>query len=86
MRTAQILVADDDASVRFLRRRLSREGHQVAVADTVEAALAVCAENPPDLVLVDLVAPRGQGFDLCRRLTNRPSTRSFVNAVTLGPA
>jgi putative two-component system response regulator len=83
MRTAEILVADaDDASVRFLRRLLSREGHQVAVAETMEAALAACAVKPPDIVLVDLVEPRGQGFELCRNLKNQPATR-FIPVVIL---
>jgi putative two-component system response regulator len=83
MRTAEILIADDDdASVRFLKRLLSREGHSVSVAATPDAALAACAENPPDIVLVDLVAPRGQGFDLCRMLKNQAITR-FVPVVIL---
>jgi putative two-component system response regulator len=83
MRTAEILIADDDdASVRFLRRLLTREGHQVAVAATADAALAVCAVKPPDILLVDLVAPRGQGFDLCRILKTQPATR-FIPVVIL---
>jgi putative two-component system response regulator len=81
IRHADILVADDDeTSVRFLRRLLSREGHNVSVVSTVDEALAACARDPPDLVLVDLVAPRGHGFDLCRRLKNQSVTR-FVPVV-----
>src|SRR5258708_35754901 len=76
IRTADILVADDDAiSVRFLRRLLSREGHKVSVVSTVEEALKACERDAPDLVLVDLVAPRGHGFDLCRRLKDQHATR-----------
>jgi cyclic di-GMP phosphodiesterase len=73
---ADILVADDDeTSARFLRRLLSREGHQVTVVSTAAAVLDACAHNAPDLVLVDLLAPRGQGFEVCRQLKERSATR-----------
>src|SRR5215208_135306 len=56
VRNADILIADDDEiSVRFLRRLLSREGHTVSVAATVDAALDACAQKTPDLVLVDQI-------------------------------
>src|SRR5436190_102299 len=69
IRNADILIADDDdTSVKFLRRLLSREGHTVSVASTIEGALEACAQKTPDLVVVDLVAPRGHGYELCRKL------------------
>ncbi len=78
---ADILVADDDEiSVRFLKRLLSREGHNVSVVQTIDAALEACAHEVPDLVLVDLVEPRGHGFELCRKLKNQSVTR-FVPVV-----
>jgi putative two-component system response regulator len=81
IRNADILIADDDdTSVKFLRRLLSREGHTVSVASTIDAALDACAQNPPDLVVVDLVAPRGHGYELCRRLKEHSSTR-FIPVV-----
>jgi len=81
IRNAEILVADDDEiSVRFLRRLLSREGHKVSVVSTIDEALKACADDAPDLVLVDLVEPRGHGFELCRRLKDQSATR-FVPVV-----
>jgi putative two-component system response regulator len=81
IRNADILVADDDEiSVRFLRRLLSREGHKVSVVSTIEEALKACADDTPDIVLVDLVEPRGHGFELCRRLKDQSATR-FVPVV-----
>jgi putative two-component system response regulator len=74
--SARILVADDDeTSAKFLKRLLTREGHQVHVVTTGEAALAECARNPPDLVVLDLVAPRGAGFAVCRKLKEQQITR-----------
>jgi len=73
---ASILIADDDAtSARFLQRLLSREGHHVRIVTTEAAALSACESNPPDLLLIDLVAPRGHGFDVCHRLKEHRSTR-----------
>jgi putative two-component system response regulator len=80
-RNADILIADDDdTTVKFLRRLLSREGHTVSVASTIDGALAACAQNPPDLVVVDLVAPRGHGYELCRKLKEHNATR-FIPVV-----
>ena len=81
IRGAEILIADDDeTSVRFLKRLLSSEGHHVSVVSTVGAALEACTNDGPDLVLVDLVAPRGHGFDLCRQLKDQSATR-FIPVV-----
>src|SRR3979409_1884820 len=74
--SASILIADDDEiSARFLKRLLTREGHHVSVVHNADEVLAACAVRTPDLVLRDVVPPRGHGFDLCRRLKEQPSTR-----------
>jgi len=73
---ASILIADDDEySAKFLRRLLTREGHHVRIVNTDEAAMAACAAAPPDLVLIDLLAPTGRGIDVCRQLKERAPTR-----------
>ena len=78
---ASILIADDDEiSARFLKRLLLREGHHASIVTTADEVLAACASNPPDLVVIDLVAPRGHGFDVCRRLKEQPKTR-FIPVV-----
>ena len=78
---ASILVADDnDVSARFLKRLLTREGHHVSVVGSADEVLAACAAQSPDIVLLDLVAPRGHGFDICRQLKEQESTR-FVPVV-----
>jgi putative two-component system response regulator len=79
--SASILIADDDEiSARFLKRLLTREGHHVSVVNSGEEALRACASHPPDLVLIDLVAPTGHGFDVCRRLKEHKLTR-FIPVV-----
>src|SRR5262245_37854903 len=80
---ASILVADDDqTSARFLKRLLTKEGHHVAVVQTGAEALDACRAAPPDLVFVDLVAARGEGFDVCRRLKHETATR-FIPVVII---
>jgi len=79
--SATILIADDDElSARFLKRLLTREGHHVSIVHSGEEALQICATNPPDLVLIDLVAPAGHGFEVCRTLKEQKLTR-FVPVV-----
>jgi putative two-component system response regulator len=74
--SADILIVDDDeTSARYLKRLLTREGHHITLVETPERALDVCLASTPDLVVLDLIAPRGHGFDLCRQLKNHPSTR-----------
>src|SRR5262245_35915617 len=74
--SARILIGDDeDASARFLKRLLTREGHHVQVMPSGSALLAACALEPPDLVVLDLVAPHGAGFSVCRKLKEDPATR-----------
>ena len=79
--SASILIADDDEiSARFLKRLLTREGHHVSTVTSGDEVLRACASTPPDLVVLDLVAPGGHGFDVCRQLKEQPTTR-FIPVV-----
>jgi putative two-component system response regulator len=78
---ASILIADDDAAdARRLARLLTDDGHRVSVVSTGEAVLAACDADPPELVLIDLVADGGHGFDVCRSLKGHAATR-FIPVV-----
>ncbi len=80
---ASILVAgDDQTSARYLKRLLTREGHDVAVVHAGGDILDACQCAPPDLVLLDLAAPGGDAFDLCRSLKHAAATR-FVPVVII---
>jgi len=73
---ASILIADDDSdSARQLERLLTDDGHHVEVVSSGEAALSACELDPPELVLIDLVAAGGHGFDICRSLKENGVTR-----------
>lgn len=68
-----ILVVDDNASNRdMLARRLGREGHEVHVAAGGNEALALLAARAVDLVLLDVMMPKMNGFDVCQALRADP--------------
>jgi two-component system response regulator MprA len=66
---AHILIVDDDTRVTSaLRRTLAYEGYQVSVAADGEGALSIARTKPPDVVILDLMLPGIDGFEVCRRL------------------
>lgn len=66
---AQILVVDDDPAVtNMLRRGLAYEGFTVAVASSGPAGLALARQQPPDLVILDIMMPGMDGLEVLRRL------------------
>ncbi len=65
----RILVADDDDGLRqLLRLILSREGFEVFEAANGEQALALAVTVDPALILLDVMMPDLDGYDVCRRL------------------
>ena len=65
----RIVVVDDDPTVAdVVGRYLVRDGHQVECVGDGQAALRRVAEEPPDLVVLDLMLPGIDGLEVCRRL------------------
>jgi len=74
----RVLIADDNAAnVRILRTRLAADGYEVVTAGDGEQALAVAHEAEPDLILLDIMMPKVDGIEVCRRLKARQNP-SFV--------
>jgi two-component system alkaline phosphatase synthesis response regulator PhoP len=63
-----LLVEDEPSLVRTLRDRLSAEGWRVETAGDADAAIAFALREPFDLVLLDIMLPGRDGFDVCREL------------------
>jgi two-component system, OmpR family, KDP operon response regulator KdpE len=64
-----VLVVDDDRTLlSAVARRLAREGYEVKIAGSGAAALAGLSQWWPSLVIVDLMMPGMDGFELCRRI------------------
>jgi len=65
----RILIVEDEASIAEpFARLLRREGFETTVAATADEALAAARDTAPDLVLLDLALPDGDGRDVCRTL------------------
>ncbi len=73
-RCKRILIAEDDPSIRhLLATQLEMEAHEVIQAEDGEAAWQVLqAEDLPDLVLLDVLMPKMDGFEVCRRIRSSP--------------
>jgi putative two-component system response regulator len=74
--TGRILIVDDESSARLaLEVLLRREGFDVRNASDGAHALAECASFRPDLILLDILMPGLDGFEVCRRIKATPETR-----------
>jgi len=71
---AKILIVDDEPNLRHtVSYNLRRAGHDVLTAADGEAALAIAQEQTIDLVILDIMLPGIDGFEVCRRLRERGS-------------
>ena len=69
MRRKRILVVDDEVYiVHILEFSLSMEGYDVLTAFDGEEALKVVDESSPDLVVLDIMMPKLDGYEVCRRM------------------
>jgi putative two-component system response regulator len=74
--TATILVADDNwANLDLLSGMLQVEGYEVFCVMDGEQALRTLASRPIDLILLDVMMPERDGFDVCREVKSSPDTR-----------
>jgi two-component system, cell cycle response regulator len=74
--TARVLVVDDvAANIKLLEARLAAEYFDVITATSGQEALAICERAECDLVLLDVMMPDLDGFEVCRRLKTNPATQ-----------
>lgn len=94
---AHILVVDDEANIRdLLSIALRHVGFEVTTADTCLAAQNIVVKQAPDLLVLDVMLPDGDGIELCQRLrrdgmrapvlflTARDATEDKVRGLTVG--
>ena len=80
----KILVVDDEADiVRMLKYNLEKEGYEVATANNGRAAVEK-AHARPDLIVLDVMMPQMDGWEVIRQLKRTPDTAS-IPVLFLGP-
>lgn len=72
--TRSVLLVDDEPNIAFsLEFLMKREGYDVRVAGDGEAALECMREKKADLVLLDVMMPKRDGYDVCQTLRADPA-------------
>lgn len=89
MQTSQskVLIVDDERyNISLLVNILKSEYRTLVAKNGEEALKRSCAENPPDLILLDIMMPGIDGYEVCRRLKENPDTRNipviFITAMS----
>ncbi len=71
----RILVVEDDEDIQeLIQYNLAKEGFQVQIASSGEAALEAVTATLPHLVVLDLMLPGVDGLEVCKRIKNNPKT------------
>jgi twitching motility two-component system response regulator PilH len=78
MSKPKILVVDDSPTdLRLVTHALQRHGYAVVTAADGEEALEKAAHDIPDLIVLDVVMPKKNGFQVCRQLKTTPATKDI---------
>lgn len=72
-----LLVDDSPTELRVMMRALDGQGYRILTASDGEEALERISRSLPDLVLLDIILPRKNGFQVCRHLRNSGETRGI---------
>ena len=73
MSKKKILVVDDEVNViKVLAFVLNKEGYDVDSAGNGEEAVVKVAESKPDLIFLDVMMPRKNGYEVCREIRSNP--------------
>ena len=72
-----LLVDDNPTNLQVLYQTLETTGCKLLVAKNGEAALSIAQKASPDLILLDIMMPGIDGFEVCRRLKADPATEGI---------
>ncbi len=76
MAKRRVLVVDDEPSIlKLVATRLSLAGCEVAVAMDGPSALAKVLENPPELIILDVMLPKMNGYEVCKAIKENPQSK-----------
>ena len=76
MARPKLLIVDDQPLIIRMLHQIFLEDYEVFIATTGEEALDFCQQNPPDLILLDVIMPGMNGYEVCRKLKQQLSTEN----------
>lgn len=79
-----LVVEDDEAMAVALRDGFAYEGHEVTVARDGEAGLRMATEDPPDLMILDVMLPKMTGLEVCKQLRGEGSALPIIMLTARG--
>jgi DNA-binding response OmpR family regulator len=83
--TGRILVVEDEQDVaELLRYHLAKEGYEVIVAPTGAEGVKRARDLQPEVILLDIMVPQLNGWEVCRRLKAEPETRAIPIIMVTG--
>ncbi len=75
---ARIMLVDDNpVIIEMLERRLRREGYEVLTCTDSTQAFELCRERKPDLVILDILMPGKDGWEIMEEISSHPATASI---------
>lgn len=77
-----VVIEDNVMAANLYQTALTRDGYRVEVAPDGEAGLAAIARSSPDLVLLDLMLPKVDGFEVLRRIRATPDLATLPVIIT----
>lgn len=72
-----LIVEDEESLLKLATILISAQGHEVIAVSSGPKALEVLAEQEVDLVLLDVMLPELDGFEVCRKIKGSPKTQSL---------
>ncbi len=79
MTARKVLIVEDNAALlRGLKDNFQAQGYQVRTANDGEKGLEALFRDPPDLVLLDLMLPKVNGYEICRQARSRQLSTSIL--------
>jgi len=79
-----LVVEDDEAMAVALRDGFTYEGHEVSVARDGEAGLRMATDDPPDLMILDVMLPKMTGLEVCKKLRGEGSALPIIMLTARG--
>ncbi len=72
-----LLIEDEEILIDLLQRKLSQEGYEVSIARDGEEGLKKMKEINPDLILLDIVMPKMDGFEVMEKMDKEPGLKKI---------